>query len=136
MSRLNNLHANISFTVELGGKVLPFLDTLIQLSNDGFTSTVFRKATNTDVILNYSSVAPMKWKTGLIKCMVHRAHNVCSNQVLLRREIDHLRQMFFKNGYPRKLFDQILEEFRAQQETERVADEPSRVEETTTKYLY
>ena len=116
MSRLNNLHADISFTVEIGGKVLPFLDTKIELTDNGFTSTVFRKSTNTDVILNYSSVAPTKWKTGLIKCLIHRANRICSTKPLLRKEIDHLRSMFYRNGYPKRLFDQIVEEYWEKQE--------------------
>ena len=135
MSKLNSLHANISFTVELGGTELPFLDTRIQLVGNGFTSTVFRKDTNTDMILNYSSVAPMKWKTGLVKCLVHRAHKGCSNKILLRKEIDHLRQMFFKNGYPKRLFNDIVDEFRTQQDAQNEVNDQTLSEDNTTKII-
>ena len=116
MEKLNNLHTDISFTVELGGTKLPFLDTQIELKSTNITSTVFRKPTCTDVILNYSAVAPMKWKTGLIKCLVHRAYKVCSDKNLLRNEIDHLRHLFFKNGYPTKLFDRVTDEYFKEEE--------------------
>ena len=53
----------------------------------------------------------MKWKTGLIKCLIHRANRICSSKPLLRKEIDHLRSMFYRNGYPKRLFDQIVEEY-------------------------
>ena len=86
--KLNSMHKSLSFTVEMGGKSLPFLDTEITLNSNNFDSTVFRKTTNNDVIMNSSSIAPKQWKTGLIKFFLHRAYKLCSNEQLLNEEIN------------------------------------------------
>ena len=107
LSEINSLHPNLSFTVEIGGDSLPFLDTEVTIRSEKITSTVYRKPTNTDVLLSYSSVAPNAWKMGLIKCFVHRAQVICSSQTLLREELAKLRGIFYKNGYPTHIFDKV-----------------------------
>ena len=108
---LNNIHPNLQFTYELGGKSLPFLDTTITLQPYSFTSTVFRKNTDTNVVMNYSSMTPKKWKVGLIKWFLHRADRVCSDKSLFSKEVDRLRDTFYKNGYPNWFFDKTIREF-------------------------
>jgi hypothetical protein len=115
LSKLNNLHPNLRFTYEFGGESLPFLDTKVTLEPPYFSSTVFRKNTDTSVVMNYRSMAPTKWKTALIKWFIHRADRVCSETSLLNREIDHLRSIFEKNGYPQWLFDRTVEAYRENQ---------------------
>ena len=112
LTKLNNLHPNLRFTYELGGESLPFLDTKVTLEPPGFKSTVFRKNTDTSVVMNYCSTAPRKWKTALIKCFIHRADRVCSNASLFNQEICHLKSIFEKNGYPQWFFDKACEEYR------------------------
>ena len=111
LEKLNGLHKNLTFTFEIGGRTIPFLDTNITLDGEGFSSTVYRKATNTDVVLNYGAVAPSAWKKGLVKCLVHRANVVCSNTALLRSEINQLTKIFYKNGYPMEVIDNIIQEY-------------------------
>ena len=109
--RLNNLHRNIKFTYEIGGNQLPFLDVAVTLSTSGLRSTVHRKKTDTNVILNYKAVAPTTWKRGLIKCFLHRAKTVCSDNNLLEEEIENLKVIFQQNGYPVSFFEKIKSEF-------------------------
>lgn len=90
---------------------MPFLDMVISLKSNQLKSSVFRKNTNTDVLLNYGATAPTQWKSGLIKCFLHRANIVCSDKTILQDEIDQLRDIFFKNGYPKPFFDKILKEY-------------------------
>ena len=99
------------FTSEFGGNSLPFLDTEITLKSDSFTSTVYRKPTTTGVTINSSAVAPASWKSGLIKCFLHRAHNVCSDNKLLDEEISKLKNIFLNNGHSARYFDKITQEF-------------------------
>lgn len=89
---------------------MPFLDTSITLKPEGIHSTVYRKPTNTNVLLNNTAVAPSSWKNGLIKCLLHRAKVVCSDDRALDEEQDKLRRIFYQNGYPYKLFDSIKQQ--------------------------
>jgi hypothetical protein len=61
--------------------------------------------------MNYDSVAPLSWKIGLVKCFVHRAYKICSDETLLSKEVEMLRDIFYKNGYPRHFFDKISAEY-------------------------
>ena len=63
LNKLNSLHPNLKFTMELGNSSLAFLDTFISLPTDDngtFSSQVFRKATHTGLILNFESICPHK----------------------------------------------------------------------------
>ena len=107
MEKLNALHVNLKFTHEFGGKVMPFLDIKVSVNTNKLQTTVFRKKTNTDVVINYDAVAPMNWKSGVIKCLLHRAKMVCSDEQQLRKEIKTLKDIFHRNGYPEDFFEKI-----------------------------
>ena len=82
LNYLNSLHRNLKFTMEVGQHKLTFLDTEISLPTSDlsheFLSSVHRKATNTNVILNYCAVCPIDYKIGLIKCLLNRAFVICN----------------------------------------------------------
>ena len=74
-----------------------------------FEIGVYRKPTHTGVILNYRAHCPKNWKTGLLMGMLHRAKRICSNDLMFMKEVEKLKVMFKKNGYPNKFFDMVLE---------------------------
>ena len=61
---LNSQHKNLQFMYELGNSTLAFLDTNISIVNTDFESWVYRKETNTNVILNESAICPIQWNSG------------------------------------------------------------------------
>ena len=114
LSKLNDFHPNLKFTSEIGPLQLSFLDTCISLptsDEESFTSKVFRKSTYTGLMLNVSAMCPQKWKFGLIQCFLHRAYMISSSWLLFSKEADFLRDVFWKNGYPKELFDSCLQHF-------------------------
>ena len=113
-TKLKKMHKNLSFTKEVGPSTLAFLDTSITLpttENGSFISKIFRKSTYTGLILNYSAVCPYKWKFGLMQCLFHRAYTVSSNWYVFSKEIDFLKGIFLKNGYPENVFFSCLRNF-------------------------
>ena len=114
LQQLNNMHRNLRFTVEIGGKSLAFLDTVITLPNNEsemFNSKVYRKPTFTGLILNSTAMCPAKWKFGLIKCLLHRAYVISSDWFTMHKEIEFLRTLFMENGYSDGLFSSCLQRF-------------------------
>ena len=89
-------------------KVLPFLDVDVKLTSDGVETWVHRKPTDTGVILNYESLAPMSWKFGLAKCFTDRAKKICSSTHYFRQEISYLGKLLVNNGYPATFVDNTL----------------------------
>ena len=112
LEHLNRQHPSLKFTVEdASSNVLPFLDAQVSLSNDGFSTTVYRKPTHTNVFLNFNAIAPTNWKFGLIFGALHRAYKICSSQVLFNLEVSILRNMFWRNGYSHGFFTKVLDKF-------------------------
>ena len=104
---------------------MPFLDVQVTLNDDHFHSAVYRKNTNTDVLLHYRAMAPVAWKTGLTKWFLYRAKTICSNEKALEEEVNRLREIFQKNGYPRSFFDKIASEyFQSRNEPENSSERP------------
>ena len=75
---LNKQNADIQFTKEIeeNGKV-PFLDCLVSCDNNELHTTVYRKPTHTDRLLDESSYSPTSQKATIIRTLTRRAQLVC-----------------------------------------------------------
>ena len=120
LEKINNSHPNIRFTVEEASETLPFLDVEIKLNESSYDSWVWRKKTHTGVLLNFSALAPLKWKSGLVLCLLHRCWDICSNMNYFQLEVDKLKTMFIGNGYSSKFFDSAFETFWKSKNTEKM----------------
>ena len=97
---LTNRNADIQFTKEIeeNGK-LPFLDCLVSRDNNELRTTVYRKPTHTDRLLDESSYNPTSHKATTIKTLTRRAQLVCDTPDSLRDENKYLECAFHKNNY-------------------------------------
>ena len=93
---LDILHNNIKFTVEKSTASIHFLDVDVKVNNDGtFETRVWRKPTHTSgLFLNFNTACPVKQKSGLILCMLHRAKSICSSKNLFFSELKKLKSFF------------------------------------------
>ena len=68
------------FTMEKStdARTLTFLDVEVELNESGYNTWVWRKPTNTELLLNFNANSPQTWKSSLIMCLLHRAKNICS----------------------------------------------------------
>ena len=90
---------------------LPFLDTLVRRCNDSFVSSVFVKETNNGDCLNFNSICPERYKTGVIKTLLHRAFHICSNWDNFHNEVERLKQLLTNNNFPISIIDKTLKQF-------------------------
>lgn len=143
-SHLNNAHENLRFTMEkinTSTNSLPFLDVEISVDTpDKFTTKVYRKPTNTDVVLNYHAMAPNKWKTSLLKCLLSRARKLSSSQALFDKEVNNIKRIFKLNGYPSDFIDNNISNFlnclnRAENETNIPVGESDPPEDIIKAYM-
>ena len=79
-----------------------------------FDTWVWRKSTNTGLLLNFSALCPKNWKEELVTCLLHRAKKICSTKLLFQNEVRNPRQIFSKNGYPASFFNRIQDKFLTQ----------------------
>ena len=79
---------------------LSFLDVKIIRENNKFTTSVYRKPAVSGVFTNFESFLPYSYKCALIFSLLYRAFNLYSNFELFHKEIENLKNIFRKNGYP------------------------------------
>ncbi len=77
------------------------LDIYILSDDKGTIITkVYRKATHTDLYLNWHSHHPVSARMAVVRTLFHRAQTVCSNKELLEEEHQHLKTVLKLNDYP------------------------------------
>ena len=70
----------------------------IEVNEQDVDTWVWQKPTSTGLFLNFDAICPLKWKSGLIMCMLHRAKLICSNDNLFFAEVNKLRSLFLANN--------------------------------------
>ena len=88
---LNKQNTYIQFTreIEENGKI-PFLDCLVSRDNNKLRTTIYRKATNTDRLLDQCSYHPTCHKATSVRTLTRRAHLVCDSPNSLSSETKHI----------------------------------------------
>jgi hypothetical protein len=73
-----------------------------------FKTKVFRKATNTDKILDFSSNHPLEHKRSCVKALFARINTHCTTEEIKIAEREYLIKQFKANGYPIKFINSCL----------------------------
>ena len=112
LATLNEIHPSISFTMELekNGK-LPFLGMEIIRNSTRLDRKVYRKPTDTGLLLHYHSHVHMKYKHSLLKTMLNRAFKLSSNWQFFHQECERLGVIFTRLHYPEPLIQNTIKVF-------------------------
>ncbi|VDL90232.1 unnamed protein product [Schistocephalus solidus] len=83
----NVVFSAIKFTREAAtGDILPFLDVTVQRLSDGELATsVHRKDSNAEIILNYGSNHLVAHKRNCVQVLFHRVFRYCNSEYLLKK---------------------------------------------------
>lgn len=100
----------ISFEIEESNR-LPFLDVDVGKCGGRLTSRVHVKATSSGDCLNFNSVAPYRYKVGVIRTMLHRAYMVCSDYESLHLEFNRIKTLLNNNNFPMKTIESEINKF-------------------------
>ena len=110
LRRLNNLHNNMKFTMELESNgALPFLDILIKRRPDGsLAHSVYCKPTHTgtDLYLNADSHHHPAQKQSVLNTLFDCAMKISDDSK--ETEINHLFNTFQQNGYKKTTLKQLI----------------------------
>ena len=107
----NSLHNNLQFTLEKvnmdGG--LAFLDINVNVSSkNNITCHWYQKPTDTGIILNFRSCAPLQHKKNVIQGTVHRVFNATSNWLAFDQALEKNKSCWTKNQYPEEWSSKIV----------------------------
>ncbi len=99
--RLNSIFPDVQFTTELEkDKQLLFLDVMMTRTTNGdLATTVYRKVTNTLIMLHFCSDHPIGHKVSCLRALFNRINSHCSTEDAKRTEEAHLGKMCTANGY-------------------------------------
>ena len=118
---VNSRHPSINFTVEHESDgMISFLDVKISRNENVFVTDVYRKKTFSGVFTNYSSFVAESFKRGLLMSLLHRGFHICSSWDKFHEEINNLRSIFVKNGYPNNMINKCIKLFFEKLHTTRV----------------
>ena len=110
LNALNGLHPSIHFTMGLSNNdSIPFIRTLITKNGNKLETQVYRKPTNTGLLLHFQSHTDLRYKKCFIETMVHRAKELSSTHQTFVDECRHLTSMFDHLGYPSSLVICIID---------------------------
>ena len=109
---INKQHENIQFTYESeSNNSLPFLDILITHHNQSFSTSVYRKPTNTLSGTNFFSFTYSKFLISPIKSFLYRSYHFSSNWYNFHSEITYIKRYFAFNLYPPSLIEKHINKF-------------------------
>ena len=104
-------HPSINFTMEKEtNNKLAFLDILIIRENGRFKTEIYRKPTDTGLMLNYLAIAPQLFKRNLVIGEAIRVTKRCSDFADKNRALITLRERLKKNQYPSRFVDRCFRE--------------------------
>ena len=96
----NSLHKNVQFTLEkdkIEGD-LAFLDININVSSESnITCHWYQKSTDTGIIVNFRSCAPLQHKKNVVQGTVHRVFNANSNWLAFDQALEKNKNCWTKN---------------------------------------
>ena len=102
LEHINSIDSHIQFTTEdaKADGSIPFQDTIVMPQPDNsLLTTVYRKPTYTDLYLHWNSHHHLSAKCSVINTLKNRAKTFCSNQLLLKKEKDHLNRALRRCKY-------------------------------------
>ena len=98
---LNTCHPNMSFSFEpeVNGK-FSFLEVEVSRQLGKFVTRVCKKPTFSGVYTHFDSFLPTNYKVGMIYILAYRSFKICSNRTRFHEELNFLKHVILKNGYP------------------------------------
>lgn len=109
LTTLNSLHPGLSFTMELPDhNKISFLGIEIIKNGTKIETQVYRKPTNTGLLLHFQSHTDKRYKDFLIKTMIHRAYALSSTTEAFNQECTRLRSIFTRLDYPSAMINSAI----------------------------
>ena len=112
LTTLNGLHPSLPFTMELPvDDRIPFIGIDIIKNGTKLETQVYRKLTNTGLLLHFHSYTDKRYKDSLLKTMLHRAYALSSTTEAFNEECAKLRSIFSRLDYHWSLIDSVISNF-------------------------
>ncbi|OCT55453.1 hypothetical protein XELAEV_18002018mg, partial [Xenopus laevis] len=109
VEELNNVDSPVKFTYSINPFKINFLDVEIMINGSKLDYTLYRKPTDNNVLLDYSSCHPSPMKRSLPISQFCRVLRNNSDPSASMQQISDMWTRFKERGYPDRLLSQSLE---------------------------
>ena len=92
-------------------KIIPFLDVLIDNSQNILKTLTYHKSTYSGLLLNYTSFTSCFYKIGLIKCLIDRAYKINNTWPGFHDDVSKIKDVLKRNSYPPFILDKIIKTY-------------------------
>ena len=92
-------------------KIIPFLDVLIDNSQNIFKTSTYHKSTYSGLLLNYTSFTSRFYKIGLIKCLIDRTYKINNSWPGFHDDVSKIKDVLKRNSYPPFILDKIIKAY-------------------------
>ena len=99
---------SFSFEQEINDK---FLEVEVSRQQSKFVTSVYTKPTFSGVYTHFDSFLPEVYKVDMIYTLAYRCFKICSDWAKFHEELNFLKQVFLKNGYPLSFIDECFKMF-------------------------
>jgi hypothetical protein len=98
---MNCLSPSLKITKEnMEENTLGFLDVKVSRADNKLVTSIYRKKTDTNLMMKYESNLPIKYKRNLVRNLTVRCLRICSSQEALSSDLKDLKNRLMNNGFP------------------------------------
>ena len=115
---LNEQHDSIKFTSQYGRKEVPYLDLNMSIENGKITTDLYKKTTDTNTILPFSSCHPRHCVRGIPYGQCLRLRRICSKDSDFKKRCLELKNNLTSRGYPKALVQNAINKVSKKTRTE------------------
>lgn len=130
LTYLNSISKNITFTMESQNKQINFLDLTIIKNKDKHSFKIFRKQTQSDLIIPANSNNPWSHKMAAFRSMINRLTKIPMDKISYQQELKTIKELATKNGYKPNMIDTMIKRMK-----KKSSSENDNREETTKDYI-
>lgn len=106
MERIDSCDPHLRFTWEISEKNVKFLDLEIEINNGNFVTTIYKKPTDRNTLLEYGSYHPITLRKNLPVGQFFRLRRLCSSTADYKIKSGEMWERFTNRGYPQKIIKQ------------------------------
>ena len=92
-------------------KVIPFLDVLIDNSQNILNTSTYHKSTYSGLLFNYTSFTSGFYKIGLIKCLIGREYKINNIWPGFHSDVSRIKDVLKRNSYPLFILGKIIKAY-------------------------
>ena len=128
LNTLNTCHPAIKFTMETeSDNQLPFIGMCLIRTSNQIKTQVYRKSTNTGLLLHNQSHVDSRYKKAIIRTIPARADRLSLSKEMFTEECQKLKSIFSELKYPETFTDSIIRKFIASKLSDQQHNRENRV---------